>query len=120
MYNSELIGSSTKFRAVFDDIGLVAPVDPAVLIRSKSAPARKVIAQAIHEASSRGQQSFRVSQMRGDPISGIRGNSRNSRDSRERDRDVPPIYFIYINLEMAGGLHSLRSIARWQDVIAAR
>jgi transcriptional regulator with AAA-type ATPase domain len=58
MSNSELIGSSTKFRAVFEAVGLVAPADSAVLIRAKPAPARKVIAQAIHEASSRRNSRF--------------------------------------------------------------
>jgi transcriptional regulator with GAF, ATPase, and Fis domain len=39
------------------------------------------------------------------PIRGVRGNSRNSRDSRERDRDPSPFPFIFISLEMAGVLH---------------
>ncbi len=51
----DLIGSSTKFRGVFEDVGLVAPVDSAVLIRARPAPARRVIAQAIVLDKSSGQ-----------------------------------------------------------------
>jgi Sigma-54 interaction domain len=57
MSNSELIGSSTKFRAVFESVSLVAPGDSAVLIRANPAPASRVIAQA-HEASSRRNNRF--------------------------------------------------------------
>ena len=34
--------------------------------------------------------------------------------------NLSPSSFIFINLEMAGVLLSLRSIARWHDVVAAR
>ena len=63
MSNSELIGFST--RAVFENVGLVAPVDSAVLIGAKPAPARKMIAQAIHEASSRRNDLFLSLNLRG-------------------------------------------------------
>src|ERR1700735_3028008 len=50
---SELIGSSPKFRAVLDEINMVAPVDCAVLVRGETGTGKEVIAQAIHDASPR-------------------------------------------------------------------
>src|SRR6202162_4477452 len=55
---SDLIGSSPKFRAVLNDINLVAPVDCAVLVRGETGTGKEVIAQAIHEASPRRQNRF--------------------------------------------------------------
>jgi formate hydrogenlyase transcriptional activator len=53
-----LIGSSAKFRAVLDEIKLVAPVDSAVLIQGETGTGKEVIAQAIHEGSRRRQNRF--------------------------------------------------------------
>ena len=50
---SELIGSSTKFRAVLEDVGTVAPVDCAVLVQGETGTGKEDIARAIHEASPR-------------------------------------------------------------------
>jgi formate hydrogenlyase transcriptional activator len=55
---SDLIGSSTKFRAVLDAVNKVAPVDSAVLVRGETGTGKEVIAQAIHEASPRRNNRF--------------------------------------------------------------
>ena len=55
---SELIGSSPKFMAVFEDVRTVAPVDCAVLIRGETGTGKEVIARAIHDASARRQHRF--------------------------------------------------------------
>jgi len=54
----DLIGSSTKFRVVLDQINMVAPVDSAVLVQGETGTGKELIAQAIHEASSRRQNRF--------------------------------------------------------------
>jgi formate hydrogenlyase transcriptional activator len=53
-----LIGSSPKFRAVLNEINIVAPSDCAVLIQGETGTGKEVIAQAIHDASPRRQQRF--------------------------------------------------------------
>jgi formate hydrogenlyase transcriptional activator len=58
MPNLELIGSSPKFRAVLDAVERVAPVDAAVLVQGETGTGKELIAHAIHEASSRRQNSF--------------------------------------------------------------
>jgi formate hydrogenlyase transcriptional activator len=58
MATSELIGSSPKFRALLEEIDMVAPVDSAVLLRGETGTGKEVVAQAIHAASSRRQQPF--------------------------------------------------------------
>jgi formate hydrogenlyase transcriptional activator len=55
---SGLIGSSPKFRAVLDEIEMVAPVDSAVLVRGETGTGKEVVAQAIHDASPRRQRPF--------------------------------------------------------------
>src|ERR1700747_1625740 len=55
---SDLIGSSSKFRAVLNEVNLVAPVDCAVLVRGETGTGKEVIAQAIHDASPRRQNRF--------------------------------------------------------------
>src|SRR5260370_19434250 len=55
---SALIGSSPKFRAVLENVGIVAPVDCAVLIRGETGTGKELIAQAIHDASPRRQHRF--------------------------------------------------------------
>ncbi|HEY4050025.1 MAG TPA: sigma 54-interacting transcriptional regulator, partial [Acidobacteriaceae bacterium] len=54
----ELIGSSPKFRAVLDDIKMVAPVDCSVLVQGETGTGKEVIAQAIHDASPRRHHRF--------------------------------------------------------------
>ncbi len=54
----DLIGSSTRFRAVLEKVNMVAPVDSAVLIHGETGTGKEVIAQAIHEASSRRNNRF--------------------------------------------------------------
>jgi len=58
MASFDLIGSSTKFQAVLEQINMVAPVDSAVLIQGETGTGKEVIAQAIHEASPRRQNRF--------------------------------------------------------------
>ena len=55
---SDLIGSSAKFRAVLDEVNMVAPVDSAVLLCGETGTGKEVIAQAIHEASPRRNHRF--------------------------------------------------------------
>ena len=58
MYIFDLIGSSAKFRAVLEDVDLVASVDSAVLIQGETGTGKEVIARAIHKASSRRNNHF--------------------------------------------------------------
>lgn len=55
---SDLIGCSPKFRALLDEINMVAPVDSAVLVRGETGTGKEVVANAIHTASPRRQQPF--------------------------------------------------------------
>jgi formate hydrogenlyase transcriptional activator len=54
----DLIGSSSKFRALLHDVEMVAPVDSAVLIQGETGTGKEVIARAIHEASPRRKNRF--------------------------------------------------------------
>src|SRR5579871_2642031 len=54
----DLIGSSPKFRAVLNQMDMVAPVDCAVLIQGETGTGKEVIARAIHEASARRNNRF--------------------------------------------------------------
>jgi transcriptional regulator with GAF, ATPase, and Fis domain len=54
----DLIGSSVKFRALLDQINMVARVDSAVLVQGETGTGKELIAQAIHEASPRRQNRF--------------------------------------------------------------
>ena len=53
-----LVGHSPKFRALLDEINVVAPVDCAVLVQGETGTGKEVVAQAIHEASPRRQNRF--------------------------------------------------------------
>ena len=53
MATLELVGTSPNFRAVLNDIAMVAPVDSAVLIQGETGTGKEVIARAIHEVSPR-------------------------------------------------------------------
>ena len=55
---SVLIGSSPKFRAVLENVKIVAPVSCAVLLRGETGTGKELIAQAIHDASPRRQHQF--------------------------------------------------------------
>jgi transcriptional regulator with GAF, ATPase, and Fis domain len=54
----DLIGTSPNFRAVLNQIKMVAPVDCAVLIQGETGTGKEVIARAIHEASPRRNHRF--------------------------------------------------------------
>jgi formate hydrogenlyase transcriptional activator len=58
MTTLDLIGSSSKFRALMTDVARVAPVDSAVLIQGETGTGKEVIARAIHEASPRRHNRF--------------------------------------------------------------
>src|SRR5215472_1422541 len=53
MDSKELIGASAKFRALLDDVNMVAPVDATVLIQGETGTGKELIARAIHEGSAR-------------------------------------------------------------------
>jgi formate hydrogenlyase transcriptional activator len=55
---SVLIGSSLKFRAVLEDVQIVAPVSCSVLLRGETGTGKEVIAQAIHDTGPRRQHQF--------------------------------------------------------------
>ena len=75
MSNSELIGSSTEFRSVFESVCLVAPMDSAVLIQGETGTGKGSDRTSGSCAQFLAQQSFRVSQLQ-------RSDSRDSRNSR--------------------------------------
>ena len=52
----DLIGFSANFRALLDNIDIIAPVDSAVLTQGETSTSKEVIARAIHEASSAQEQ----------------------------------------------------------------
>ena len=49
----EMIGSSAAFRAVVDQLNMVAPVDSTVLIQGETGTGKELIARAVHERSRR-------------------------------------------------------------------
>jgi len=54
----ELIGESPRFRAVMEQVNLVAPADCAVLIQGETGTGKELIARAIHNRSSRSAGPF--------------------------------------------------------------
>ena len=54
----EIIGESQRFRAVLQQVGLVAPAGCAVLIQGETGTGKEVIARAIHDASPRKDMPF--------------------------------------------------------------
>ena len=58
MTTLDLIGSSSRFRALLNQIDMVAPVDSAVLIQGETGTGKEVIARTIHEASPRRNHRF--------------------------------------------------------------
>jgi formate hydrogenlyase transcriptional activator len=55
---SDLIGASPQFRAVLEQIDMVAPVDTAVLLQGETGTGKELIARAIHDGSPRRPQRF--------------------------------------------------------------
>ena len=58
MATVDVIGNNSKFRALLNDIDMVAPVDTGVLIQGETGTGKEVIARAIHEASPRRKNRF--------------------------------------------------------------
>jgi formate hydrogenlyase transcriptional activator len=58
METRELIGVSAKFRALLDEVNLVAKVDSTVLIQGETGTGKELIARAIHEAGHRHANRF--------------------------------------------------------------
>src|ERR1700739_4466496 len=58
MSNFELVGSSPKFRALLDEVNLVAKVDSTVLIQGETGTGKELIARAIHDAGHRRANRF--------------------------------------------------------------
>jgi formate hydrogenlyase transcriptional activator len=54
----ELIGTSEQFRAVLDQVNLVAPADCAVLVQGETGTGKELIARAIHSRSQRSSGPF--------------------------------------------------------------
>src|ERR1700753_1591572 len=55
---NNLIGSSTAFRSVIEDIGMVAPLDCAVLLQGETGTGKEVVARAIHDNGPRSGKPF--------------------------------------------------------------
>ena len=58
MSNLDLIGDSAKFRALLNNVDMVAPVDSAVLIQGETGTGKEMVARAIHEGSPRRKNRF--------------------------------------------------------------
>lgn len=58
MTSTDLIGFSPAFRAVLDEVRIVASTDSTVLIRGETGTGKEVVARAIHEASPRRKGRF--------------------------------------------------------------
>src|SRR6202171_1804901 len=54
----EIIGNSSKLKAVLESVRIVAPADSTVLIQGETGTGKEVIARAIHTLSSRKGQAF--------------------------------------------------------------
>jgi formate hydrogenlyase transcriptional activator len=55
---SDLIGSSSTFRALISNIELVGPIDSAVLLQGETGTGKEVVARAIHESGPRRRSRF--------------------------------------------------------------
>jgi len=58
MVITNLLGLSAKFRAVLENIDLLAPVDSTVLIQNETGTGKELVARAINEAGSRRDNRF--------------------------------------------------------------
>ena len=56
--STDLIGASDRFRAVVEEIDIVASVDGAVLIQGETGTGKELVARAIHSASARRHRRF--------------------------------------------------------------
>ncbi|HTS31257.1 MAG TPA: sigma 54-interacting transcriptional regulator [Bryobacteraceae bacterium] len=54
----ELIGESSRFKAILDQVAVVAPADCAVLIEGETGTGKELIARAIHDQSRRSSGPF--------------------------------------------------------------
>jgi formate hydrogenlyase transcriptional activator len=55
---SDLIGSSSRFRALISNIQLVGPLDSAVLLQGETGTGKEVVARTIHESGPRHRNRF--------------------------------------------------------------
>ncbi len=55
-----LVGSTPEMRAIFDKLALIAPTDISVLIGGETGTGKELVAQAIHDASTRAKGPFVV------------------------------------------------------------
>jgi len=55
---SDLIGSSSRFRALVSNIELVGAIDSAVLLQGETGTGKEVVARAIHESGPRRRNRF--------------------------------------------------------------
>ena len=55
---SDLIGSSSRFRALISNIELVGPLDSAVLLQGETGTGKELIARALHDLSPRKSRTF--------------------------------------------------------------
>src|SRR5450631_1815112 len=58
MANLDLIGDSAQFRALLDNVDIVAPVHSAVLIQGETGTGKELVARAIHKGSPRRKNRF--------------------------------------------------------------
>ena len=58
MATADLIGMSPRFRALLNEVDIVAAVDCAVLLRGETGTGKEMVARAIHDASPRRQRRF--------------------------------------------------------------
>ena len=58
MGNLDVVGDSAKFRALLNNVDIVAPVDSAVLIQGETGTGKELVARAIHEGSPRRKNRF--------------------------------------------------------------
>ena len=58
MANLDLIGDSSKFRALLSHVDMVAPFDSAVLIQGETGTGKELVARAIHDGSPRYKNRF--------------------------------------------------------------
>jgi transcriptional regulator with GAF, ATPase, and Fis domain len=56
--SSDLIGRSSRLRAVLEEISIVAPVNSAVPVQGETGTGKEAIARAIHASSSRRHQAL--------------------------------------------------------------